>query len=360
MRGYLVLENGMMLEGALFGACREVFGEVVFNTSMTGYQEILTDPSYHGQIVTMTYPLIGNYGVTDEDNESDRPKLAGFVVRELSPIASNWRATESLESFLARNCIAGIEGVDTRAITLALRTAGAMKGGIFPDGKSPSEMLAAVRQSPSLVGADLVRAVIRKEPYWWNLSGRRTVVVLDMGVKYNQLRILARLGMKVLVMPATADWRDIVAARPDGILLSNGPGDPEPLDYVVSTVANLIGRFPIFGICMGHHILWQVFGGKTYKLKFGHHGANHPVRDLRTGAIAITVQNHGFCGDLSTLRDPQVEVTHVNLNDETLEGIRHRTLPAFSVQFHPEHSPGPHDGEYLFQRFVETVDASAN
>jgi len=360
MRGFLVLENGMVYEGVLFGACRDAFGEVVFNTSMTGYQEILTDPSYHGQIVTMTYPLIGNYGITDADNESDRIHLSGFVIKELSPVVSNWRAVRSLDSFLKEHGIPGIQGIDTRAVTLALRTAGAVKGGIFPEGNTHGEMVEAVRTSPSLVGRDLVRNVIRREPYWWNRSGRRTVVVVDMGVKHNQLRILASLGMKVLVMPADADWHEIVKVSPDGILLSNGPGDPEPLTYVVKTVSNLIGRYPIFGICMGHHILWQVFGGKTYKLKFGHHGANHPVRDVRTGAISITVQNHGFCGDMETLRDPQVEVTHINLNDGTLEGVRHRVFPAFSVQFHPEHSPGPHDGEYLFSQFAQMLYAKAN
>jgi len=334
---------------------------MIFNTSMTGYQEILYDPSYRGQIVVMTYPLIGNYGVNDEDCESVRAHCEGFVVRERSRIHSNWRATTDLDAFLQRSGIPGIEGVDTREITLALRTGGALKGGIFPgDLKSPAAMVEEVRRSPSIVGADLVAAVSRREPFWWNEKGRRTVVVVDMGVKHNQLRLLAGLGLRVRVVPAATGWREILDEKPDGILLSNGPGDPEPLGYVVESVRNLLGRCPVFGICMGHHILWQALGGKTYKLKFGHHGANHPVRDTASGRIHITVQNHGFCGDMETMRDPQVEITHVNLNDTTLEGIRHRKLKAFSVQFHPENAPGPRDTEYLFARFAEMIDAEAN
>lgn len=356
MKGYLVIEDGTIYKGNTFGAKTEKFGELIFNTSMTGYQEIIYDPSYKGQIVTMTYPLIGNYGINSEDIESYKIHLEGFVVKERSKIYSNWRAEKSIEELFEENGIIGIEDIDTRKITELLRDKGAQKGGIFAGEGDYKEMLNKVRNSPSLVGRDLVKEVIKGKPYVWSDKGKYKVVVIDCGVKYNILRLLAENNLKVIVYPATAPWEEIKKEEPDGILISNGPGDPAALDYVVKNVSNLVEKYPVFGICLGHQILGQVFGGKTFKLKFGHHGANHPVKDLKTEKVHITVQNHGFCVDINTLKDKDIEITHINLNDQTLEGIKHKKLPVFSVQFHPENSPGPRDAEYLFKNFYRMIE----
>jgi len=350
------LEDGKIFRGESFGAAGEAFGEAVFNTSMSGYQEILTDPSYKGQIVCMTYPLIGNYGVNPEDAESYKPFAEGFVVKEYSKIASNWRSRQSLGDYLKQNGILGIEGIDTRALTLHLRDAGAMKAVISTEDPDEENLISKARASRGLVGVDLVRLVACKKPYEWEKKGKFKVVVLDCGIKYNTLRILARNKCRVTVIPAKTGARDILDLKPDGILLSNGPGDPAAVPYVVETVRELIGRVPIFGICLGQQMLGQALGGKTFKLKFGHHGGNHPVKDLKTGKVAITVQNHGFCVDLDTLNKKEIEITHMNLNDNTLEGLKHNKFPLFSVQFHPESAPGPHDSEYLFKEFVTMME----
>jgi len=360
MNGYLVIEDGSVYKGECFGSEGETFGELIFNTSMTGYQEIIYDPSYKGQIVVMTYPLIGNYGVNSEDVESYKIHLDGFVIKERSKIYSNWRAEKSLEQLFKENGIIGIEGIDTREITVKLREKGALKGGIFTGKRDKREMIEKVKKAPSIVGIDLVKEVYQKKPYWWSEKGKYKIVVIDCGVKYNILRLLASLNFKVKVVPANYPSEEIEKEKPDGIFLSNGPGDPAAIPYVVKNVSNLIEKYPVFGICLGHQILGQVFGGKTYKLKFGHHGANHPVKDLKTGKILITVQNHGFCVDMDTLKDKNIEITHINLNDYTLEGIRHKKLPVFSVQFHPEDSPGPRDARYIFKKFYELIDGKKN
>jgi len=360
--GYLVIEDGTIFRCTLFGGKKKTFGELIFNTSMTGYQEIIYDPSYKGQIVVMTYPLIGNYGVNSQDNESYKIHFEGFIVHNLSRVASNWRSEKTLEELFEDNNITGVEDIDTRKITLVLREKGALRAGIFPDGDGNyKHMLEEVFESPSLSGRDIVRDVIKKEPYWWNNEGRYKVMVIDCGTKYNILRLLAKKNLTVYVVPATYPYEEIIKEKPDGILISNGPGDPEPLDYIVKTIKNIVDRYPIFGICLGQQILGQVFGGSTYKLKFGHHGANHPVKDLKTGKTLITVQNHDFCVDINTLNDPQIEITHINLNDQTLEGIHHKKYPVFSVQFHPEASPGPNDAIYLFDYFYQLIeDAKKN
>ncbi|MGC9066060.1 MAG: glutamine-hydrolyzing carbamoyl-phosphate synthase small subunit [Candidatus Ratteibacteria bacterium] len=356
MKGYLVIEDGTIYTGETFGSQVDRFGELIFNTSMTGYQEILYDPSYKGQIVVMTYPLIGNYGINSQDVESYKIHLEGFVVREKSKIYSNWRAEKSIDQIFKENGITGIEGVDTRKITELLRDHGAQKAGIFVGSQDKRQMLEKVRKSLSIVGRDIVKDVIKRQPYIWNSQGKYKVVVIDCGVKYNILRLLAEKNLKVVVYPANAPYEEIDKEKPDGILISNGPGDPEPLTYVIKTVSNLVEKYPVFGICLGQQILGQVFGGKTYKLKFGHHGANHPTKDLKTGRISITVQNHGFCVDINSIKDPNVEITHINLNDQTLEGIEHKKLPVFSVQFHPEDSPGPRDARYLFEKFYRMLE----
>lgn len=376
----IALEDGTTFVGTAFGARGEAHGEVVFNTSMSGYQEILTDPSYKGQIVTMTYPLIGNYGVNEQDVESWKPHVEGFVVREYSPVYSNWRATSSLGDYLKRHEIIGIEGVDTRALTKHIRQAGAMKAVLSTIDLDPDSLVEKARSSPGLVGRDLVKEVTCRDAYRWDdlrlkltdeqwtaessilrprsMAPPYRVVAMDFGVKYNILRVLRASGCDVTVLPARATAEDILALDPEGIFLSNGPGDPEGVPYAVETVRELLDKRPIFGICLGHQILGLALGGRTFKLKFGHRGGNQPVKDLLTGKVDITAQNHGFCVDMKTLDPAEVELTHVNLNDHTLEGMRHRALPIFSVQYHPEASPGPHDASYLFHSFVEMMESN--
>jgi len=356
VRAKLVFEDGTVFEGFSFGAPGETDGELIFNTSMTGYQEILTDPSYRGQIVMMTYPLIGNYGVNPDDVESRRPFVEGFVVRECSSKPSSWRAEQALPDYMVEHGIVGIEGVDTRAITRKLRIQGAMNAVISTTDLDDESLVDKARRSRHLPGLDLVREVVMDGPMQWNDQGKRNVIVMDCGVKYNIMRELAARDCRVTAVPAQTGAEQILEAKPAGILLSNGPGDPEPVSYAIETVRELIGQIPIFGICLGHQILGLALGGKTYKLKFGHHGANHPVKDMQTERVAITVQNHGFCVDLESLDTMAVEVTHMNLNDNTVEGIRHKELPIFSVQFHPEASAGPHDAAYLFDEFVRLMD----
>lgn len=351
----LALEDGTVLQGIACGAPGTVTGEAVFNTSLTGYQEVLTDPSYRGQIVVMTYPLIGNYGIVPEDDESHALFLAGFVVRRCSPVRSNWRSRRLLSDHLRARGIVGIEGVDTRMLTRRIRVHGAMKAAVSTEVLDDRQLVRIARESPGLVGRDLVREVIPTAPVVVHPRGRRTVIILDCGAKHNIHRELARRGCRVVSVPATTSATDILAMRPHGVLLSNGPGDPAALPYIVDTVRALLGKTVLFGICLGHQMLGCALGGKTYKLKFGHHGGNHPVKDLRTGRIAITVQNHGFCVDLKSLPRGLVEPTHINLNDQTLEGLRHRRLPAFSVQYHPEAAPGPHDAQTLFDEFVRMM-----
>ncbi|MGQ9606251.1 MAG: glutamine-hydrolyzing carbamoyl-phosphate synthase small subunit [Thermogutta sp.] len=368
----LALEDGTVYTGRSFGAEGEVDGEVCFNTSMTGYQEILTDPSYRGQIVTMTYPEIGNYGVNDEDFESWRPHLAGFVVRNLSGTVSNFRASGDLGGFLKRFGILGICGVDTRALVRRIRIRGAMRGVLSTEDLEDASLVAKAKASPGLVGRDLVREVLPEKAFAWDQTlspwiklGETVrehvppdaphVVALDFGMKYNIARHLFDAGFRVTVLPGTASAEDVLSLRPDGLFLSNGPGDPEPVRYAQQTIRELHDRLPVFGICLGHQLLALALGAKTYKLKFGHRGANQPVMNYDTGRVEITCQNHGFAVDPDSLPD-DLEVTHVNLNDNTVEGLRHRTLPVFSVQYHPEASAGPHDSHYLFQRFREIVD----
>jgi carbamoyl-phosphate synthase small subunit len=358
MKAILALEDGTVYHGNAFAGQGGVSGEVVFNTSMTGYQEVLTDPSYKGQIVTLTYPLIGNYGINGEDVESGRIQVEGFVVREYEPLPSNWRSQKALADYLNEQGVMAIEGIDTRALTRHIRLAGAMKGVISTSDLDPASLVKKAKTSQELVGQDLVKEVTCREAYSWRLTNgtRFQVVTLDCGMKFNIHRSLARRGCRVTVVPAYTSAEDIRAMNPDGIVLSNGPGDPEPLTYIVDTIKDLISDYPIFGICLGHQLLGLALGGKTYKLKFGHRGANHPVRNLLTGKVEITAQNHGFCVDMDSIKDPDIEITHINLNDQTLEGMRHRKLPIFSVQYHPEASPGPHDSDYLFDAFISLLE----
>jgi len=357
----LVLSNGKFFRGTVFGSAGETIGEVCFNTSMTGYQEILTDPSYCGQIVTMTYPHIGNYGVNPEDMESDRIQVAGFVVREGSETPSNFRATQSLPEFLREREIVGIQGIDTRALTRLIRDEGAMNGIISAIDLDPESLLKKVRQAPSMTGQDLARVVTRQSWEIWKANHDAAsfkVVAVDFGIKYNILRQLADHGCETTIVPAQTSAQDILALNPDGIFLSNGPGDPAAVSYAIETVRHLLGKKPVFGICLGHQILALARGAKTYKLKFGHRGGNHPVKHLATGKIEITSQNHGFAVDVDSLPNT-IEPTHWNLNDQTLEGFRCTDLPAFSVQYHPEASPGPHDARYLFQDFTHLMEQHA-
>ncbi|MDE0684943.1 MAG: glutamine-hydrolyzing carbamoyl-phosphate synthase small subunit [Candidatus Poribacteria bacterium] len=382
MKVILALADGTVFEGEQFGATGETVGEVVFNTSMTGYQEVLTDPSYKGQIVTMTYPLIGNYGCNEADVESIGPQVEGFVVREYSAYHSNWRSKWSLDTYLAEHNIIGIQGIDTRALTRRLRVHGVMNGCLSTEDLNPESLVAKAKAWRGLIGWDLVQRVTCPNSYQWPVTsyqlrkGEETpyqkhssletgnwkletgnwykVVALDFGIKYNILRQLTEHGCEVQVVPAQTSAEEILAAEPDGVFLSNGPGDPMPVDYAIETIRGLMGKKPLFGICLGHQLLGLALGGKTFKLKFGHRGANQPVKHLETDKVEITSQNHGFCVDIDSLPN-SVDITHINLNDDTLEGIRHREYPVFSVQYHPEASPGPHDASYLFSRFTEMM-----
>ncbi len=365
-KALLVLSDGTVFEGRTFGAEGETIGEVVFNTSMTGYQEILTDPSYRGQIVTMTYSQIGNYGINTEDSESaGGPKVEGFVVKECLEFYSNWRASLSLGQYLEDNGIVGIQSIDTRALTRHLRNHGAQMGIISTLDLHPANLLAKVRNHPGISAFDLVKEVTTKEQYSWmdgcwkwcvveKGSPVLNVVVYDFGVKFNILRNLAEAGFAVRVVPAQTPVEKVLEMNPDGIILSNGPGDPETVTYAIENTKRLIGQKPLFGICLGHQIVGLALGGKTYKLKFGHHGGNHPVKDLMTERVEITSQNHNYCVDINSLNG-QVRLTHVNLYDGTEEGMQHVDLPVFSVQHHPEAGPGPNDSVHLFERFREMI-----
>jgi carbamoyl-phosphate synthase small subunit len=368
----LALADGRVFRGEAFGAPGEVAGEVVFNTSMTGYQEVLTDPSYRGQLVCMTYPLIGNYRINREDVESRRPWVDGFIVKEACAHPSSWRSQVSLHDYLAEHGIVGIQGLDTRALTRHLRDRGAQEGIISTVETDAERLVERAHQRPGLVGRDLVSEVAVDAPHGWTEgawelgrgyvpppSARFRVVAFDSGIKSNILRQLAAMGCGLHVVPAATPVEAVLERKPDGIFLSNGPGDPEAVEYLVKTVRGLIGRVPIFGICLGNQILGLAAGGDTYKLKFGHHGANHPVRDKATGRVEITAQNHGFAVDPKSVARAGFEETHVNLNDGTSEGMRHRELPVFSVQYHPEASPGPHDAHYLFGRFIALMEGRA-
>ncbi len=368
-KAILVLEDGRTFHGVSFGAGGETFGEMVFNTSMSGYQEILTDPSYAGQIVCMTYPLIGNYGTNPDDVESRRPWVEGFVVREASRIASNFRSTMSLQDYLKRNNIVGIEHIDTRALVRHIRDKGAMRSVISTTDLDPKSLLAKIQASPEMANRELASSVTVEESYVYEQSGskiqhpkskieRYHIVAYDFGVKTNSLREFAKFGCRVTVVPADTSATDAMALKPDGIFLSNGPGDPSSMTAVVDEIKKLTASaVPIFGICLGHQLLGEAFGGSTYKLKFGHRGGNQPIKDLTTGKIEITAHNHGFAVDADSL-PADVEVTHINLNDSTVAGLRHKTLPVFSVQYHPESAPGPHDSEYLFERFIDLMNLS--
>ncbi len=369
MKAILALADGRYFTGRALGAAGEICGEVVFNTSMAGYQEILTDPSYSGEIVTMTYPQIGNTGINPEDMESRQPFLSAFVVKESCPFPSNWRSELSLDAYLKAQGVIGIEGIDTRALVRHIRDCGAQTGIVSSLDLDPESLIEKARKAPSIVGMDLVQEVSCTEQYPWNqglwnltegyadvteMDRPLKVVAFDFGIKQNILRNLAAAGCQVTVVPAATSPEAVMAMAPDGIFLSNGPGDPEPITYAQETIRQLLGKVPMFGICLGHQLLSIALGGKTYKLKFGHRGGNQPVLDKATGRVEITSQNHGFAVDPQSLND-NIEVSHINLNDQTVEGIRHKTLPAFSVQYHPEASPGPHDAHYLFARFIDMI-----
>jgi carbamoyl-phosphate synthase small subunit len=381
----IALEDGRTFSGESFGASGTSVGEICFNTSMTGYQEVLTDPSYRGQIVTMTYPLIGNYGTNALDNESSEPHVRGFVVGELSSITSNWRADGSLDDYLKRWKIPAIQGVDTRALTKHLRVRGAMRACLTDEAMSPKEAVAAALKAPPMAGSDYVREVTTPKAFAWDPEDRLSrewtlirgtgtseieengqafktlppkrhhIIAYDYGIKTNILRRLRQHGFGVTVVPAATSAKEVLSLKPDGIFLSNGPGDPAPLTYIHQELSELVGQCPIFGICLGHQLLGYAYGGKTFKLKFGHRGGNQPVKDLVSGKVAITSQNHGFAVDPDSL-PPEIEVSHINLNDGTVEGMRHRDQPVFSVQYHPEAAPGPHDATYFFDQFSKLID----
>lgn len=366
----LALEDGTVFEGTSFGAPAERTGEVVFNTAITGYQEIFTDPSYCGQIVVLTNPQIGNYGANVADIESAAPYIEGLVVREISPIASNWRSGEKAEQFLARHGIPVIAEIDTRRLVRLLRERGALRGVIAVGQHDHAVLVEKARKAPSMTGQNLVSRVSTPGRYSWTegvapvsssdkiepaAEAQFHVVAYDYGIKRNILRHLVQIGSRLTVVPADTPAEDVLALQPDGVFLSNGPGDPEPLERQAVQVKKLIGRVPVFGICLGHQILGLALGGKTYKLKFGHHGANHPVLNQQTGKVEITSQNHGFCVDPESLRDSEVAITHLNLNDQTVEGFKHRSEPVFCVQYHPEAAPGPHDSHYLFRDFADAM-----
>ena len=368
MKAVLLLEDGTFFEGTSFGAVGQRCGEVVFNTSMTGYQEILTDPSYNEQIITMTYPLIGNYGTNKVDTESRKVFARGFIVKENCPYPSNWRNNGSLDDYLKKNNVIGLGGIDTRKLVKHIRTEGAMRGIISSSAFSISKLRKKLEQYPGLLDRDIVKYVTTKKPYVWNegltdvLTGRQEkpptrykVVAFDYGIKQNILRLLRSHGCDVYVVPANTSAEYVLSQKPDGVFLSNGPGDPGGVDYAINVIRKILGCVPVFGICLGHQLLALALGAKRYKLKFGHHGANHPVKNLQTGEVEITSQNHGFCIDIDSLKDKDVELTHINLNDQTLEGFCCRSVPAFCVQYHPEASPGPHDSNYLFERFIRLM-----
>jgi len=360
-KAILYLEDGTSFIGHSLSIKGESAGEVVFNTAMTGYQEVLTDPSYAGQIVTMTYPLIGNYGVNDEDIESSQVHVKGFVVKEFCRHHSNYRATQSLIDYLNDHKIIAIEGIDTRALTRHLRLKGAMKSILSTDDFDGDSLSAKLAKIPAMEGSDWVKTVSTKKSYIWGeeqKAPKYRVAAIDCGIKFNILRILTQLGCEVHVFPAKASAKDIMAIHPDGIFISNGPGDPAAVSYVVETVKQFFGKLPVFGICLGHQLLGLALGGKTYKMKFGHHGANHPTKDLINGRIGITSQNHGFCVDIDSLDKDEIELVNVNLNDRTLEGVRHKQWPIFSFQHHPEAAPGPRDAQYLFDYFIEMMKTS--
>ncbi|MEM6912231.1 MAG: glutamine-hydrolyzing carbamoyl-phosphate synthase small subunit [Verrucomicrobiota bacterium] len=390
-KALLALEDGRWFEGTAFGAETTATGEICFNTSMTGYQEVLTDPSYRGQIVAMTYTEIGNYGISPLDMESHQPHVRGFVVEELCDTPSNWRSVETLDAFLTRFGIPGIQGIDTRALTKHLRSLGAMRALLTTEPLTPEQAVERAQASPSMVGSDFVQEVTTSQAYHWDADHKESrqwtlpvpetnagasqresegphvfhplppvkhrIVAYDFGIKRNILRSLRQHGFEVTVVPASEKAADVLAREPDGVFLSNGPGDPDALGYVHGEVTQLIGKKPLFGICLGNQILGHAFGGKTFKLKFGHRGGNQPVKDLRRGTVAITSQNHGFAVDPDTL-PANVEVTHINLNDGTVEGMAHKEAPVFSVQYHPEAAPGPHDAAYLFQEFAQLIEST--
>jgi carbamoyl-phosphate synthase small subunit len=369
LKAILLLEDDTVFEGNSFGAKGQKCGEVVFNTSMTGYQEILTDPSYYEQIITMTYPLIGNYGTNRSDWESRKVFASGFIVKENCPYPSNWRSRTSLGEYLKKNNVVGLEGIDTRKLVKLIRIKGAMRGIISSTVLNINKLREKLRDYPGLVGRDIVKDVSIKKVYKWDsgvidvLAGsehkgekKYKVVAFDFGIKHVILRLLRSHGCDVKVVPAATSAREVLSQKPDGVFLSNGPGDPAPVSYAIETIRKLLGKVPIFGICLGHQLLGLAFGGQTYKLKFGHRGANHPVKNLLTGAVEITCQNHGFCVDINSLKDKDVKLTHVNLNDNTVEGIMSEKLSAFAVQYHPEASPGPHDSRYLFEQFIKLMN----
>lgn len=376
IKALLALEDGRTFACKSFTGEGEAWGEIVFNTSMTGYQEVITDPSYSGQMVTMTYPLIGNYGVNYEDIESARIQVSAFIVKEYQDVPSNFRSIGTLRDYLMHENILGIEDVDTRAVTRHIRDTGAMRAYISTFDTDTSSLVKKAKSIPSMVGLDLVKRVTTDIPYFWSdgkafpcdrktakpdksiwkkKNGKFCVLAFDFGIKYNILRCLENADFRILVVPASTDAAVVKAISPDGIFLSNGPGDPEPVRYAIDTIRSLLGYRPIFGICLGHQLLGLALGGKTYKLKFGHRGANQPVKNLLTGKVEITSQNHGFVVDIESLSSKNIEPTHINLNDNTMEGFRHRKLPVFAVQYHPEASPGPHDSRYLFNEFIKLM-----